>query len=284
MVGERGWPGKRRGRKADLTWVVLVSVVVGVYGYSHNPVQYHIQTDKGPDRYFRFQTYNGQYRKEKRLDDGTVLGTYGWVDAVGVLRLYDYIADAQGYRIVRRRTMKVAIPTPPPPTTTTTTTRAPPTRPPVGIQRVTFVQPSPATRPHTTSSAQVGGASTSQNRGTSSWGDRRRRPAKRPQLLRPHTQAQVANTVVREESETKVEAAAGIGPGDLPAEGTFSINYDLGNQFHFEKILSDGTRVGKHGYVDPLGILRVSHYTAGAAGHTQRQESRWVGSRAPAAH
>lgn len=36
--------------------------------------QYHIQTDEGPERYFRFQTDNGQYRKEKRLQDGTVIG------------------------------------------------------------------------------------------------------------------------------------------------------------------------------------------------------------------
>lgn len=36
--------------------------------------QYHIQTDEGPERYFRFQTHNGQFRKEKRLQDGTVIG------------------------------------------------------------------------------------------------------------------------------------------------------------------------------------------------------------------
>lgn len=129
----------------------------------------------------RFQTYNGQYRKEKRLDDGTVFGTYGWVDAAGVLRLYDYVADAKGYRIVRRRTMKVAVPTPPPPTTL-----APVTSPTVGVQRVPLMQPRPATRPHT-SSAQVGGTGTTHNRDSSRWGDRRRTPTQQ-------TQAQVANT------------------------------------------------------------------------------------------
>lgn len=35
------------------------------------------------------------------------------------------------------------------------------------------------------------------------------------------------------------------GIDDLPAEGKFTINYDLGNQFHFEKLLPDGTKVGK---------------------------------------
>lgn len=38
--------------------------------------QYHIQTDEGPERYFRYQTDNGQFRKEKRLQDGTVIGMY----------------------------------------------------------------------------------------------------------------------------------------------------------------------------------------------------------------
>lgn len=36
--------------------------------------QYHIQTDEGPERYFKYQTQSGQYRKEKRLQDGTVVG------------------------------------------------------------------------------------------------------------------------------------------------------------------------------------------------------------------
>ncbi|XP_061398919.1 uncharacterized protein LOC133334621 [Musca vetustissima] len=65
--------------------------------------QYHIQTDEGPERYFRFQTNNGQFRKEKRLQDGTVIGTEAWIDAAGYLRLKDYIADKQGYRILKSK-------------------------------------------------------------------------------------------------------------------------------------------------------------------------------------
>lgn len=53
------------------------------------------------------------------------------------------------------------------------------------------------------------------------------------------------SAVVREESKTKVDATTGTGPDDLPSGGSFTINYDLGNQFRFEKILPDGTRVGK---------------------------------------
>ena len=69
--------------------------------------QYHIQTDQGPNRFFRFQTNTGQYRSEQRHVDGSVTGTYGWVDPNGVLRLFDYISDAGGYRIEQQRLFKV---------------------------------------------------------------------------------------------------------------------------------------------------------------------------------
>ena len=71
------------------------------------PTQYHIQTDEGDRRFFKYQTWGGQIRKENRLDDGTVIGSYGWVDANGLLRLYDYIADDKGYRIVKTRFVEV---------------------------------------------------------------------------------------------------------------------------------------------------------------------------------
>ena len=35
------------------------------------PAQYHIQTDLGADRFFRFQTHSGQYRKEILHPDGS---------------------------------------------------------------------------------------------------------------------------------------------------------------------------------------------------------------------
>lgn len=69
--------------------------------------QYHIQTDEGPERYFRYQTISGQYRKEKRLEDGTVIGTYGWVDDDGIFRMRDYIADNAGYRILKTKNVFV---------------------------------------------------------------------------------------------------------------------------------------------------------------------------------
>uniref|UniRef100_A0A8D9BS25 Cuticle protein n=1 Tax=Cacopsylla melanoneura TaxID=428564 RepID=A0A8D9BS25_9HEMI len=82
-------------------------------GWNSAPnTQYHIQTDEGDERYFRYQTLTGQYRKEKRLQDGSVVGTYGWVDADGYLRLKDYVADEQGYRIVRSKKLYVGGNTP----------------------------------------------------------------------------------------------------------------------------------------------------------------------------
>lgn len=50
----------------------LASSRVDSYGgWNEAPdTQYHIQTDEGEERYFKYQTKTGQYRKEKRLQDG----------------------------------------------------------------------------------------------------------------------------------------------------------------------------------------------------------------------
>lgn len=77
---------------------------------THN--QYHIQTDEGPERYFQYQTQSGQYRKEKRLEDGTIVGTSAWIDASGMLWLRDYMADNEGYRILRSKNLYVGKDTP----------------------------------------------------------------------------------------------------------------------------------------------------------------------------
>ncbi|CAG9800109.1 unnamed protein product [Chironomus riparius] len=69
--------------------------------------QYHIQTDEGPERFFKYQTDNGQFRKERRLQDGTVIGTNAWIDGFGYLRMNDYIADHAGYRIMSAKTVFV---------------------------------------------------------------------------------------------------------------------------------------------------------------------------------
>merc|ERR1712241_1021596 len=88
----------------SLTLQVLLPTVVVL---AQQAPQYHIQTDQGADRFFRFQTASGQYRKEVRHEDGSQEGTYGWVDPNGVLRLFDYVADNQGYRIVQESLFNV---------------------------------------------------------------------------------------------------------------------------------------------------------------------------------
>lgn len=77
------------------------------WGTPGHSSQYHIQTDEGPERFFRYQTDNGQFRKEKRLQDGTVIGTNAWIDGLGYLRQNDYIADHEGYRILKSKTVFV---------------------------------------------------------------------------------------------------------------------------------------------------------------------------------
>ncbi|KAJ8887050.1 hypothetical protein PR048_013265 [Dryococelus australis] len=87
-----------------VTAKLATAAAQGMSGWNKDPnTQYHIQTDEGDDRYFRYQTISGQYRKEKRLHDGTVVGTYGWVDPNGFLRLRDYVADNNGYKVVRTK-------------------------------------------------------------------------------------------------------------------------------------------------------------------------------------
>ncbi|XP_055690553.1 uncharacterized protein LOC129794008 [Lutzomyia longipalpis] len=87
-------------------FVVYTSMCTASWG-TPGSGQYHIQTDEGPERFFRYQTDNGQYRKEKRLQDGTVVGTDAWIDSLGYLRQKDYIADNQGYRILKSATVYV---------------------------------------------------------------------------------------------------------------------------------------------------------------------------------
>ncbi|CAL4081029.1 unnamed protein product [Meganyctiphanes norvegica] len=348
------------------TLILMMQMLVslgGVVGYNDNNVQYHIQTDKGPDRYFRFQTYNGQYRKEKRREDGTVIGTYGWVDPTGLLRLFDYIADKQGYRIVRQQTIQKPIPTAPPtpvtsaplpgrqrrplsrPRTTTyatttditTTTVAATAAPPRSQQTLLSTadankykrgnhRPLPVTsaplpgrrrrplsRHRTTTYATTTDITTvavtaapppSQQTLLSTadankYKRRNHRPLpvrqtvrRRPVQRRPVAATQLSSSTRRRVpavvpgADSKSKSSSGSPVNDLlrttavdEVVGRSVIDFDLGNQFRKEKLLPDGTKVGRHGYVDPLGILRVTYYASGPSGHDERQESRWVGTR-----
>jgi len=106
---------KRHREKLDCIILVLCLtsglVVLGQQAPDLNfAAQYHIQTDLGDDRFFRYQTHTGQYRKETLKADGSQEGTYGWVDPNGVLRLFEFIADDLGYRIVKESLYKVGAP------------------------------------------------------------------------------------------------------------------------------------------------------------------------------
>lgn len=90
-----------------LVWACNALAALEGYSAQQDSDQFHIQTDEDDDRYFLYQTHNGQYRKERRLKDGSVVGTSGWVGADGYLRLQDYIADDQGYRIYKSKTVYV---------------------------------------------------------------------------------------------------------------------------------------------------------------------------------
>jgi len=67
---------------------------------------YHIQTDQGQSRFFQFSSGpGGQYRQESRLPNGTVVGSYSWKDQKGRTRLYMYMADIAGYRVLEKDIM-----------------------------------------------------------------------------------------------------------------------------------------------------------------------------------
>ncbi|XP_050669130.1 larval cuticle protein 1-like [Leptidea sinapis] len=49
---------------------------------------------------------NKQFRSEERYPNGTVVGSYGYNDALGKSRRYNYIADERGYRVASEKLIK----------------------------------------------------------------------------------------------------------------------------------------------------------------------------------
>merc|ERR1719320_2339707 len=99
----------RRNMQLCLVATLLLVVEVSSRQAPRHPfaAQYHIQTDHGEGRFFRFQTHSGQFRKETLNPDGSQEGSYGWVDPNGVLRLFYYVADSKGYRIVKEKLIQL---------------------------------------------------------------------------------------------------------------------------------------------------------------------------------
>ncbi|XP_011700997.1 PREDICTED: uncharacterized protein LOC105457813 isoform X2 [Wasmannia auropunctata] len=282
-------------------------------GWNLNPnTQYHIQTDEGPERFFRFQTSNGQYRKEKRLADGTVIGTEGWLDPLGYLRLKDYIADHEGFRILRSKMVYVGKDRPIQDAVAETKkvpaqtgVLARPRRPPNPFRRPdpnavvplsgnditsgyytpTTIRPRPISRNNYYSSRS----------GYPSSGLQSLDGFHRPQVayyrgsaIRPPTQileapydSAIGGSSIRPSYQLPISRND---PGDLPPyDGTHTtangFQYYLRRQYHEEEREPEGNNVGSFGYIDPFGIRRVIYYKTDpfTGGFLHKKNNRYVG-------
>ncbi|OXA55310.1 uncharacterized protein LOC110848481 [Folsomia candida] len=308
-----------RGRKnvilhgmASSPLVVILLLLVGggvlhvgpvegaISGYKDStPTQYHIQTDEGKERFFRFQTYNGQYRKERRLDDGTVIGSYGWVDPTGYLRMTDYIADSKGYRVLKNSmqfvgTNSILPEEPKKPKihhlSKQTSSNSPLPkkigfRVPLGgktlfkvvKKRIISYDPSPSASTPTADSVShrahqapvliVYGPLRSANVRNGKVATRRRRP-------------QGLTVESAEETVGDVFGKYQINRPIRPRTPGSAFVYRIPEQFHREESTPQEGRLGSFGYVDPFGIRRVIHYTANnATGFTAQRDFKFVGRR-----
>ncbi|XP_017757696.1 PREDICTED: uncharacterized protein LOC108549010 isoform X1 [Eufriesea mexicana] len=280
-------------------------------GWNFDPnTQYHIQTDEGPERYFRFQTLNGQYRKEKRLVDGTVIGTEGWLDPLGYLRLKDYIADSNGFRILRSKMLYVgkdrpiynavvdAKRTPP-----QTGILVKPTRPPnpfrqpeanvplVGndINSNYYVSTTDKPQDH---SSPASSSNTDYyydpNRARFSPGSRNSNNYSKPQnayqnLLYRSNEVPVARNE-RLKPNIQLSTATSRKSSTFPEyDGTYNVangfQYYLKRQYHEEEQEPNGANVGSFGYVDPFGIRRVIYYKTDpqTGGFHHQKNNKYVG-------
>ncbi|XP_029173135.1 uncharacterized protein LOC114942034 isoform X2 [Nylanderia fulva] len=279
-------------------------------GWNLNPnTQYHIQTDEGPERFFRYQTSNGQYRKEKRLADGTVIGTEGWLDPLGYLRLKDYIADHEGFRILRSKMVYVGKDRPiqdavaeakkvPAQTGVLARPRRPPNpfrRPdsnaivPISDNDITSGYYTPTTiRPRPFYS--ISGNNYYSNRGSSSGSglqslETYQRPYYRGSVARPPTQLLEApydsaiSSSNRPSPISRSDSLAEFPPYDGTYTTANGFQYYLRRQYHEEEREPLGNNVGSFGYIDPFGIRRVIYYRTDPVngGFLHKKNNRYVG-------
>ena len=96
------------GKVASWPQVIAMLLLIATTALLHlaqgivpRPHAYHIQTDEGDSRFFQFSSGpSGHFRRESLLPNGTVVGAYSWRDGRGMTRLYMYVADSAGYRVV----------------------------------------------------------------------------------------------------------------------------------------------------------------------------------------
>ncbi|XP_012223080.1 uncharacterized protein [Linepithema humile] len=285
-------------------------------GWNLNPnTQYHIQTDEGPERFFRYQTSNGQYRKEKRLADGTVIGTEGWLDPLGYLRLKDYIADHEGFRILKSKMVYVGKDRPiqdavaeskkvPAQTGVLARPRRPPNpfrRPdpnaivPLSGNDITSGYYTPTTiRPRPFYTPIAGNDYYSNRPSYSSSGLQsldayprpqayyRRSGTRRPTpiLETPYDPA-VGDSSVRPNYQSPISRSdtADLPPYDGTHTTANGFQYYLRRQYHEEEREPAGNNVGSFGYIDPFGIRRVIYYRTDphTGGFQHKKNNRYVG-------
>ncbi|XP_021941265.1 uncharacterized protein LOC110840497 isoform X1 [Zootermopsis nevadensis] len=229
----------------------------GMGGWNTAPnTQYHIQTDEGPERYFRYQTISGQYRKEKRLQDGTVVGTYGWVDPNGFLRLRDYVADNAGYRVVRTKMMFVGKDSGVEKNNqvvTTTTPAPPPSYPDISSNYLQY--------PSSTAAKDLSSGNAN------------------PYVLGGNAQYPLVSANRRTYDVPNYASASSNVPTYDGISATHNgFRYYLPRQYHEEENSGAESRAGSFGYIDPFGIRRVIYYnTAPGTGFVHRKNNRYVG-------
>ncbi|XP_015180050.1 PREDICTED: uncharacterized protein LOC107068316 [Polistes dominula] len=269
--------------------------------------QYHIQTDEGPERYFRFQTLNGQFRKEKRLADGTVIGTEAWLDPLGYLRYKDYIADHQGFRILKSKMTYVGKDTPiqealiisknaPAQSGILVKPKKPPNpfrKPnrninvsPLSRNDINNGYYTPTTIRPITISPYFSPSNNNDyyNRENSDNSNNNNNPYYRSNTIVQPIDVLRSPPVSNNNVDYGIRNSHDQLAGDiLPPNEVYNTNngfeYYLKRQYHEEEREPNGDSVGSFGYIDPFGIRRVIYYKTDSqnGGFVHKKNNRYVG-------
>jgi len=262
--------------------------------------QFHVQTDgneESPGSFFRYQTRGGQLRREWNDGEGGVRGAFGWIDAGGVLRVTDYAANDNGYRVLGRRVIRLdsdggvqraraemetvrrrkfdpderdaedaAVDAAGPASSSSGRLVRRIFEHGNGVKTIK-VQPlfgaTAARSPAVSIADQPYFVGRIQPRGE---GSRTR------YVPRDSRDGRAVRVVKRRRRPAAVSDAA-------PAGAVSSVDYSTGKAYHREATDPvSGERVGEYGYIDPLGVRRVVTYAVDAKGNFRKEkENDYVG-------
>jgi len=254
--------------------------------------QFHIQTDEGDQRFFKYRTNSGQFRNEERLADGSVVGTYGWVDANGILRLYEYIADQSGYRIVSTQLIDTLRKSQDDKKTVKQLNNNIEDSP-----KQLFKSPDPLILPSQTSS-RLQRRLSSKNGNTftvnvqplfninqddeqvsSEEINYEEDPFSPGAILKEVHQNQFPGP--RLVAKTRAQSGEpGLNPRKIDGldNRNPTVDYETQKSFHYEREGPTGSRIGQYGYIDPIGVRRVVNYSTGQNGEIiKSKENDFVG-------